>query len=467
MGNGTGVNDADRQQPAPRQRSDVERSDGGDVAIDGDDMASAYARSDAEPPSARIPRNVVALGAVSLLTDASSEMIYPMLPIFLSSVLGASAVAVGTVEGTAESTAALLKLASGWWSDRVRRRKPLVVAGYTLSSIARPLVALAQSAGHVLLVRVADRVGKGVRTSPRDALIADSVAPAARGRAFGFHRASDHAGAVIGPLIAFALLHWVGVSLRTLFWLAAIPGAMSVAVLVLAVREIPGAPRAGGARARPHADAGGDAVAAGGPAAPRGESAAPATSPASRAALGGRFWAFLAVLFVFTLGNSSDAFLLLRARQLGVATALIPILWAMLHVVKSASSTPAGVLSDRVGRRPLIVGGWIVYALVYLAFARAGTEAQAWALFAVYGIYFGLTEGVEKALITDLVPNTRRGVAFGWYNLAVGVGALPASIIFGEIWDRVSPAAAFTFGAALAAGASVGIMFVLGGRARV
>ncbi|HET7583692.1 MAG TPA: MFS transporter [Gemmatimonadaceae bacterium] len=423
----------------------------------------------------RIPRNVVALGAVSLLTDTSSEMIYPLLPLFLTSVLGASAVAVGAVEGTAESTAALLKLASGWWSDRVRRRKPLVVAGYTVSSVARPLVALAQSATHVLLVRVGDRLGKGVRTSPRDALIADSVAPDARGRAFGFHRASDHAGAVLGPLIAFALLHWAGVSLRTLFWLAAIPGAMSVAVLVLAVRE----PRGDGSGSARGAERGSAQSDERGRRRDKGrddrhESRAAHASGAvasahapSRGAMGGRFWFFLGLLFVFTLGNSSEAFLLLRARQLGVAEALIPILWAMLHVVKSATSTPAGSISDRIGRRPLIVAGWLLYGLVYLAFARAGVEWQAWALFAAYGVYFGLTEGVEKAMIADLVPAARRGLAFGWYNLAIGVGALPASILFGEVWERASPAAAFTLGAALSGVAAVGVTLMGSARRRV
>lgn len=390
-------------------------------------------------PSSAAPaplgRNVIAMSAVSFFTDVSSEIIYPLLPLFITSVLGASASAVGAIEGAAESTAALLKLASGWWSDRVGSRKSLIVAGYTLSSLARPLVAIAASVAQVLAVRVSDRIGKGIRSSPRDALIADSVDPSIRGRAFGFHRAADHAGAVVGPLIAFAVLRWAHVPLRQLFWMAAVPGVVAVAVLLFAVRDVP---RAAPAR-------GGGVPLSGG--------------------LGRRFWAFLGVVLLFTLGNSTDAFLLLRASQLGVVAAFIPILWAMLHVVKSLSSTPGGVLSDRVGRKPLIVAGWTLYAAVYFAFGRATSQWQAWALFAVYGLYFGLTEGVEKALVADLVPHTRRGSAFGWYNLAIGLAALPASLLFGTIWDRLGSTAAFDFGATMALLAAIGIALVAPARA--
>jgi MFS family permease len=374
---------------------------------------------------------VLALAGVSFLTDVASDMTYPLLPVFLASVLGASATAVGAIEGAAESTAALLKLASGWWSDRLARRKPLVLAGYTIASVIRPLIGLAQSASQVLAIRVADRIGKGIRGAPRDALIADSVDPAIRGRAFGFHRAADHAGAVLGPLLAFALLRWADLDLRSLFLWTAVPGALAVAALALGVREVP---RSTPARSAKPADL--------------------------RTPLGGRFWAFLTVLFVFTLGNSTDAFLLLRAADLGVDPALVPILWAMLHVVKSLSSTPGGILSDRLGRKPLLVAGWLLYAAVYLALGQADAEWQAWALFGLYGIYFGLTEGVEKALVADLVPADRRGAAFGWYNLALGLGALPASLLFGAIWDWKGATAAFTFGAALALLAALGIAWV-------
>jgi hypothetical protein len=259
----------------------------------------------------RLGRNVVALGVVSLLTDLSSEMIYPLLPVFLSTTLGASATMLGVIEGIAESTAGVLKFASGWWSDKLGKRKPLVVAGYTLASIARPLVAVAQSANQVLLIRFTDRVGKGIRTAPRDALIADSVNEDSRGVAFGFHRAADHAGAVIGPLLAFVLLGAVGMDIRTVFLLASVPAALSVVVLVAAVRE-------GGSRAE--RGSGGNVVGSAGGVADGG--------------LGAPLWRLLAVIFLFTLGCSTDAFLLLRAADLGVPIALLPILWAMLHVVK-------------------------------------------------------------------------------------------------------------------------------------
>jgi MFS family permease len=382
--------------------------------------------------SSRLGRNVVALAAVSFFTDASSEMIYPLVPLFVTATLGASAVVVGAIEGAADSVSALLKLGSGWLSDRTRRRKPLVVAGYALASAVRPLVAIAQSATHVLLIRVTDRVGKGIRGAPRDALIADSVAPSLRGRAFGFQRAGDHAGAVIGPLVAYILMSQMGVGVRTIFWLAAIPAALAMITLIVGVREVP--------RAAP---------------------SAPSAPSAPLAPLGSRFFAYLTVLLLFTLGNSTDAFLLLRATELGVGASLLPVLWAMLHLVKSLSSTPGGILSDRRGRKPVIVAGWMVYALVYLMFGYASDAWHVWVLFAIYGIYFGLTEGVERALVADLVPASRRGAAFGWYNLAIGLGALPASVIFGAMYDHFGALTAFTVGAAAALLASVGLWIVV------
>ena len=372
-----------------------------------------------------------ALTAVSFFTDVSSEMIYPLLPAFLTLTLGASASFIGAIEGAAETTAALLKLASGWWSDRVRQRKPLVVAGYAIASLMRPLVAIAQTASQVLAIRVCDRVGKGIRNSPRDALIADSVEPAIRGKAFGFNRTGDHTGAVIGPLIAFALVQWRHLDVRTVFWWAVVPGAFAVLTVLFGVREV--SRRENSARAAPM----------------------DLTRP-----LSGRFWAVLGVILLFTLGNSTDAFLLLRAQQLGVPVALAPILWAFLHVVKSLSSVPGGALSDRVGRKPLLIAGWLLYAAVYFAFGRASSVWHAWALFGIYGIFFGLTEGTERALVTDIVPSNRRGTAFGWYNLTIGLGALPASVLFGAIWDRSGSRLAFDFGAGLALAASLGIALV-------
>ena len=368
-------------------------------------------------------RNVYAVAVVALLNDASTEMIYPLMPVFLTTVLGVSAGFLGVIEGAAESTAALLKLASGWWSDRVRQRKPLIVGGYALAALVRPLVAVAQSAGQVLAIRVTDRVGKGIRGAPRDALIADSVDASMRGRAFGLERTADHAGAVIGPLAAFCVLTWWHVPLRPVFWLAAIPGFIAVIVALVFVRE-------------PPRDV-------------RHTTSQTATLPAL-VPLGSRFWAVLAVITLFTLGNSTDAFLLLRAAQLGVPVALAPILWATLHLVKSSTSTPAGVLSDRIGRKPAVIAGWLIYAGVYLLFSRATQVWHVWTLFVVYGLYFGLTEGTEKAMVADLVPAGRRGIAFGWYNLAIGIGALPASVLFGILWDRFGSGTAFACGAVIA-----------------
>jgi MFS family permease len=387
---------------------------------------AANGKPGAEPSAGKLGRNVYVLGAVSFFTDVSSEMIYPLLPVFLTTVLGANAGFIGAIEGAAESTAALLKLLSGWWSDRVKRRKPMIVAGYALASALRPLIAIAQSASQVLLIRVGDRVGKGIRGSPRDALVADSVHPTMRGRAFGIRSAADNAGALLGPVIAFALLHYFHLSLRTVFWFAAIP----VVVAVVGIREVARQP------------------------APSGKKASLGRG------MGARFWAFLAVIFVFTLGNSTDAFLLLRARELGVPVAFAPILWALLNGVKSVSNVPGGALSDRLGRRPILIAGWLVYAAVYFLFARASQSWHAWALFAGYGIFFGLTEGTQLALVADVVPADRRGSAYGWYYLAVGIGALPASLTFGVLWDRFGSPVAFGVGAAISLLAAVALLLI-------
>ncbi|MEX2109104.1 MAG: MFS transporter [Gemmatimonadaceae bacterium] len=390
---------------------------------------------------------------MSFFTDASTEMIYPLLPVFLAGVLGANASFIGAIEGAAESTASLLKVITGAWSDKIGRRKPLVVAGYALASIVRPFTALAQTATQVLALRVTDRIGKGIRTAPRDALLADSAPAEVRGRAFGFHAAADNAGAVLGPLVAFLFLKVQGVesftatglgagdeqAIRNVFWLASIPAAIAVAILILIVRDVP----------RTQA---GD------------KAAADAGATASPQRFSRRFWSFLVVVLLFTLGNSTDAFLLLRAHQLGVPIALAPILWALLNLVKAATGTYGGQLSDTIGRKPLIIGGWILYAAVYFAFGWATAAWQAWVLFAVYGLFYGMTEGTEKALVADLVPRVRRGAAYGWYNLAIGLGALPASLIFGAIWDRSGSPSAFVFGAALALFAALLMAFVAPGR---
>lgn len=378
--------------------------------------------------SSKLPRNVVALSFVSLFNDASSEIIYPLLPLFLTSTLGAGTAFIGLIEGVAESTSSLLKLPAGRLSDRLKKRKDIVVAGYALASLIRPVLALATAAWQVLALRFVDRVGKGVRSAPRDAMIADSTPPESRGLAFGFHRAMDHAGAIVGSLVGAWLVAVFQSDYRKVFWAATVPALIAVLLLLFAVRET------------------------------RREDDAPAhpTPPPpfsfSLASFGKNFRTYLAILFLFTLSNSSDAFLLLRARERGVSAVAIPLLWALLHVSKSVSSVIGGGLSDRFGRKRLIVGGWLLYAAVYLGFAFAATEFEMWVLFAVYGIYFGLTEGVEKALVADLVLPAERGTAFGLYNLVIGIGALPASLLLGWLWQR--------FGAepALAASAAVSLI---------
>jgi MFS family permease len=385
-------------------------------------MADAGVTGNPRTATAKIAPNVWALGVVSFLTDFSTEMIYPLLPLFLTQTLGASKLFVGVLEGIAESTASLLKLFSGWMADRIGRRKPLVFAGYTLSSLSKPLVALAAAPGHVLAVRLADRVGKGVRTAPRDALLADSVAPEQRGRAFGLQRTMDHAGALLGPLAAWPLLTAMGGDFRPVFALATVPGLLCIAVILLFVREIPPAAPSLGAP-------------------PPALTLRPFDAPFRR---------YVVVLFLFTLGNSSDAFLLLRAHQVGLRAEHVPLAWVLLHVVKMTASLPAGMLSDRLGRRPLILAGWTVYAAVYLGLALAAHTWQIWALFLVYGLYFGLTEGVEKAFVADLVPAELRGTAYGVFNFAIGVGAFPASALMGALWEWAGPGVAFGFGAALA-----------------
>lgn len=394
---------------------------------------------------AALPRNVKILAAVSFLTDVASELVYPLLPLFLTTTLGVSAAGLGVIEGFAESVSSLLRLPAGWWSDRTKRRKPLVVIGYTIAALARPLIGFAQGAGQVLAIRMSDRFGKGIRTAPRDALIADSVPEAQRGYAYGVHRGSDNLGAVFGPLIAWAALTYQWTDLRTLFYWTALPGLLSVLFLVLFVREGPRPAEATRVVAATSVKQGTDV---------NGEPIA-ALHREGDQPLGAAFWRMLAVIFLFTLSLSTDAFLLLRASQLGVPQAMIPILWAALHVMKSSSSFVGGALSDRFGRRPLILTGWGIYAFVYLGFAVASAQWHAWALFLVYGLYFGFSEGTQKALVADLVPPTRRGAAFGWFNAAVGIAALPASIGFGVVWDAFGAEIAFAMAAGIAALASL------------
>ena len=374
-----------------------------------------------------LPRNVWAVTITSFLTDVSSEMLINLIPLFLANVLGVGMEIVGLIEGVAETTASLLKVFSGWLSDRLRQRKWLAVLGYALSTVAKPFLFFANHWGWVLAVRFTDRVGKGIRTSPRDALVADSVDPAHRGLAFGLHRAGDTAGAVVGLLIALGVV-WstqaTGHTLtrptfQTVVLFSVIPAVLAVLVLALAAHDVPVKREA---------------------------------SPPSLTLRGfdRRFKLFLLTVVLFTLGNSSDAFLILRGQERGLSVLEVLGMLITFNGVYTMVSGPAGALSDRLGRRRLIVGGWLVYGLIYLGFALARTGWQVWALFTLYGIYYGMVEGTARALVADLVRPAQRGTAYGVYNAAVGLTAFPASFIAGLLWRYIGPAAPFTFGALMA-----------------
>ncbi len=369
-----------------------------------------------------MPRNVVALSVVSLLNDTSSEIIYPLLPAFLALALGASPFAIGLIEGFAESVASLLKLFSGYLSDRFGTRKLPVFFGYSLAAIMRPFLAFVTSWPQVLVVRMTDRIGKGIRGAPRDALIADSVHPSERGFAFGFNRAADHLGAVFGPIAAFVLLMIFAVDTQNptlreyqqVFLFASVPVVIGLFVIGFFVSET--------------------AKTVDTPKAPL---------KLSLAGFDGNFKRYLVVVAVFTLSNSTDAFLLLRATEAGISPAVLPLLWMTLHFSKVVFSLVGGGLSDRFGRKQLIIAGWLVYAAVYAGFSFVSAPWQCWALFIVYGAYFGMTEGVEKAFVADMVPADKRGTAYGLYNLAFGITVFPASLLFGLLWSEFGVAAAF------------------------
>lgn len=367
-----------------------------------------------------LPRTVWLLGLISLVNDAASDMIYPLVPLYLTSVLLAGPKALGIIEGIAEGTASLVKLAAGVMSDRMRHTKWFVIGGYGLAGFARPLIAFAGSWLGVLVCRFADRVGKGLRTAPRDALLTHAVDSGQRGLAFGFHRAMDNAGAVVGPLLAATLLA-LGMPLRHVLLAAVVP-AIVVLALAFLIKEpeapLPAKPVAFSWNLREF-------------------------SPAFRR--------YLVVLGLFMLGNSSNMFLLLRAKELGLADAQVPMLWALVSLVAAAFSTHLSALSDRIDRRKLIVAGWSVYSVFYLLFGLLPARPLLlWPMFAGYGVFLAATEGAEKALVADLVPKDQAGTAFGWYNLVAGILLLPASFVFGWIWASITPFAAFAFGAACA-----------------
>jgi MFS family permease len=379
----------------------------------------------------RLKPQVILFGVVSLLNDSASEMIYPLLPVFLTTTLGATPVIVGIVEGAADGLASILKYFAGSVSDRLPRRKPFVVIGYALAAGSRALIAIAGRWPSVLTARLIDRTGKGMRSAPRDAIIADVTPLAQRGRAFGFQRALDHTGAIVGPLMALALLDGAHIGMRTLFMIAVIPGAIGVVLLMGWLREekrvsgLPGSQVAGNLETRQ---------------------------------LGNRFYHAIAAISLFSLANSSDAFLILQAHLAGVSTAMLPLLWAAHHVIKALFSTRAGALSDRVDRRKLLIAGWTSYAIIYFVFPFAHALTFFVALFILYAIPFTLTEGAERAWIADLVPADARGKSFGIYYLANGMCVLLGTVLFGWIYEHVSVHAAFNTGAALAIAAAIAVM---------
>jgi MFS family permease len=381
----------------------------------------------------QLPRNVFILGMVSLLNDAASEMIYPLLPLFLTTVLGASPAALGLIEGVAESSVAFFKLLSGYWSDWVKKRKGWIVGGYFISNTIRPLISLAQSWPFIFMLRFFDRMGKGFRTSPRDALIADSMNGKNLGMAYGFHRAMDHSGAVIGPLIASLLLLLWNNNLRAVFLASIIPGALSILLILIFVKDHP-LPVTSAPPEHFH------------------PKTAWKTVPST-------YKSFLVIVFIFTLSAASDAFLILKAKAAGVPVVYIPLLWSGFHLVKVFVAIPGGKISDRIGRRKTILFGWIVYGLVYAGFGMASGALSVCLLFGVYGFYFGLTEGAERALVAEMAPAHLRGSAFGLLYLVEGISALFASVIFGFLWVKAGEQTAFFFASGLALFASVLLFF--------
>lgn len=401
-------------------------------------MAETISKPGERVSITQLPRNVWAVSLTSFFMDISSEMVINLLPLFLANVLGVQTSIIGLIEGFADATASVLKLFSGWFSDKVGGRKWLAVAGYGLSAISKPFFYFASSWGLIAGVRWMDRVGKGIRTAPRDALVADSVTKETRGLAFGFHRAADTAGAMVGLLIA-VLVVWLSQkntldlsksTFQTIVLISLLPALLAVLSLAIGARDV----------------------------AVKNKRAAPKFSIKS---LGKPFSVFLVIVSIFTLGNSSDAFLVLRAQNLGITVTGILIMLAMFNLIYSLISTPAGSLSDRVGRRRLIIGGWLVYALIYLGFALAQAAWQVWALYVVYGLYYGMAYGTANALVADLVPENLRGTAYGTYSAVIGILAFPASLIAGFLWQGFGPSAPFFFGGALALVAALLMAFWL------
>jgi len=367
-----------------------------------------------------ISKNVFVLGLVSFFNDVASEMIYPLVPIFLTSVLGAPVAIVGLIEGMAESTASVLKVVSGWLSDKWRKRKIFVVAGYSFSAISKILLSLAHSWPFVLLARFVDRFGKGTRTSARDALIAESSENSVRGRAFGFHRGLDTLGAVVGPLIALLAIHFLDNNFRLIFFLAFIPAFIGILLLLFFVKE------------------------------KKKEANSLDTFHFNWRELNPSFKIFLLISFIFALGNSSDAFLILRAQNLGLSLTLVVLAYVLFNFTYALFSTPAGIIADKIGPKKVLLAGFLLFSGVYLFFGLTSSSLFLWFLFPVYGIYMALTEGVGKAYISNLVPQEKTGTAFGIYQTIIGLCTFFASFIAGILWTYIGVRLPFIFGSIMA-----------------
>ncbi|MFC1932467.1 MFS transporter [Chloroflexota bacterium] len=390
--------------------------------------------------------NVFFMGMTSLLTDVSSDMIFTLVPLFLTNVLRAGGTIVGLVGGLSEAADAIFRIFSGWLSDKVGKRKLLAVLGYSISTVAKPFLYLATAWGGVLAVRFTDRVGKGVRSSSRDALIADSVSAGERGRGFGLHRAMDTTGAFLGLVIAAVIVYFVQgtgtiqLNRECFQWLViggVIPAVLAVLVLQIFVRE----------RKKEQS--------------PGGSSQRGVSLSGAKASFDTRFKVFLAIMALFTLGNSSDFFVIMRAQNLGAPLIQVVLMLVLWNATEAVWSLPMGILSDKLGRRRVIILGWFIYALVYVGFAVSSSMWQVWLLFACYGIYYGVVQGVTRAFVADMVPEEKRGTAYGLYHGVVGIALLAASLIAGWLWEAVSPAAPFYFGAGFAFVAMLGIMTLI------
>ena len=366
-------------------------------------------------------RNVFAAGFVSFFMDACSEMVYPLVPLFLANMLGVNKSLIGLIEGIAEATASLLKVFSGVLSDKIGQRKGLMGIGYTISVCSRPLIAMASAWQHVLTARFIDRLGKGIRTAPRDAIIAESSDSSVMSRSFSFHRSMDTLGAVIGPALAFFLLNLFNGDFRKVFWASIIPGICAILLIIFVIEE-------------------------------KGKTAPESHEPLKLTSrhFDWKFRFFILITILFNLGNSSDFFLILRSQQLGIATVTIPVVYLTFNLIYSLSAIPAGLAADRFGKKRIVFLGFILFAVIYYGFAIANSARAAWLLFSLYGVFMGLTEGVQKAFLTTIIPPDFKATAFGIYNTATGLALFPASLAAGWLWDHFSPAAAFYYGAVTA-----------------